>query len=65
MQWIKSNLNLVITIVIGVLGITGLALGVVMSDVATQMQQDNSTLSGLQTAKGSNEAAIAAAQAGG
>src|SRR5262245_29258731 len=58
MQWIKSHLSLVITIVIGVLGITGLAMGIVMSDTAAKMQQDQSTLSSLGGIKGTNNDAI-------
>jgi hypothetical protein len=58
MQWIKANLNLVVTILIGVLGITGIALGMVMSDVDSRMKQDESTLSGLSSTKGTNVTVI-------
>src|SRR5436309_12614972 len=58
MLWIKTHVNLVITIIIGVLGLTGITLGMVMSDVASKMQSDQSTLSTLGSAKGSNENAI-------
>src|SRR5438105_235346 len=58
MQWIKANLNLVITMAIGVLGIAGLVMGIFMSNVATAMQTDQATLSSLSGAKGSNLLAI-------
>jgi hypothetical protein len=63
MQWVKANLNLVITMAVGVLGITFLVLGVLTSDVATAMQQDQTTLSNLSGAKGSNATAIEEARA--
>ncbi len=62
MQWVKSHLTLVITIAIGVLGLTGLALGIVMSDVAEQMGQDQATLTSLSSSKGTNADAIEAAR---
>jgi hypothetical protein len=62
MQWLKANMNLVITGAVALLAITGVVLGVVMSDVAPMMQTDQAVLSGVQSVKAVNPRVLDAAK---
>lgn len=58
MQWIKAHLNVVITVAIGLLGITALVLGIVLPDTAKMMEADQGTLNGLNGVKAVNTRVI-------
>jgi hypothetical protein len=57
-QWIKSNLVMVICGSLAVLSIAGLALGMILPDAQTRLDADKSVYSNLQTLRAANERGI-------
>lgn len=58
MNWIKAHLTVVIVSAVSILAVTGMVLGIVMSDVADRLQQDLSVVNNLRNPTRANGAVI-------